>query len=270
MFLTCDPRKMAYTFGEQTNVVIWWQTTAPRVDFGGLTGDEYPSFEVFNDALVELMEDIRSDGPESVKPRKVEPEWMRNRLCADLRGSLKEASWILTKRGQNFEEFALVARSRYIVGIKVTQMVSQCATPGAVASECTGSQNLLGVVANETRKERMNVVDIPSSCGHRYSLLPCSNEGLENVSEACVIEVGYESFALGLVLLLLELGGGEVADKEVCTHGCLPTDFLRNIADCHVNWISRFISERSKLGFVCQNEDRDYCGAWRVSLNCHL
>ena len=77
-----------------------------------------------------------------------------------------------------------------------------------------------------------------------------------------MIEVGYESFALGLVLLLLELGGGEVADKEVCTHGCLLMDFLRNIADCHVNWISRFISERSKLGFVCRNEDRDYCGAW--------
>ena len=124
MFLTCDPQKMAYTFGEQTNVVIWWQTMALHVDFGGLTGNEYPSFEVFNDALVELMEDIRSDGLESVKPRKIEPEWMRNGLCADLRGSLKEASWILTKRGQNFEEFALAARSRYIVGIEVTQMVS--------------------------------------------------------------------------------------------------------------------------------------------------
>ena len=52
MFLTCDLRETAYTFGEDTDVVIWWQTTAPCIDFCGLTGTEYPCFEVFDDTLV--------------------------------------------------------------------------------------------------------------------------------------------------------------------------------------------------------------------------
>ena len=52
MFLTCDPRETAYTFGEDTDFVIWQQTTAARVDFCGLTGTEYPCFEVFDDTLV--------------------------------------------------------------------------------------------------------------------------------------------------------------------------------------------------------------------------
>ena len=54
MFLTCDPRETAYTFGdgEDTDVVIWRQTTAAHVDFCGLTGTEYPCFEVFDDTLV--------------------------------------------------------------------------------------------------------------------------------------------------------------------------------------------------------------------------
>ena len=85
-----------------------------------------------------------------------------------------------------------------------------------------------------------------------------------------MIEICYESFALGLVFLLLKLGGGEIAEKDVCTHGGLPTDFLWNVADRHVNWVCRFISESSELSFVRRNEDRDYGGPWEVLLNCHL
>jgi hypothetical protein len=94
-------------------------------------------------------------------------------------------------------------------------------------------------------------MDVPSSRGHKDSLIPCSNEGFENMSEACVIEVGYESFLLSLVFLLLKSCCGEIAKKEVCTHGGLPSDFLWNVANCHINWVCRFISERSELGFVC-------------------
>ena len=74
---------------------------------------------------------------------------------------------------------------------------------------------------------------------------------LENMSKACMIKVHCELFALGLVFLLLKFGGGEVAEKDVCAHGRLLTDFLWNIADHHVNWVCRFISERSELCFVC-------------------
>ena len=52
MFLTGDLREAAYALGEDTDVVIWWQTMAPCVDFCGLTGFEYPRFEVFDDTLV--------------------------------------------------------------------------------------------------------------------------------------------------------------------------------------------------------------------------
>ena len=52
MFLTCDLRETAYTFGEDMDVVIWRQTMAVHVDFCGLTGTEYPCFEVFDDTLV--------------------------------------------------------------------------------------------------------------------------------------------------------------------------------------------------------------------------
>ena len=52
MFLTGDLREAAYALREDTDVVIWRQTTAPRVDFCGLTGFEYPRFEVFDDTLV--------------------------------------------------------------------------------------------------------------------------------------------------------------------------------------------------------------------------
>ena len=65
-----------------------------------------------------------------------------------------------------------------------------------------------------------------------------------------MIKVRCESFALGLVFLLLKFGGGEVAEKDVCAHGGLPTNFLRNVADRHVNWVCRFISESSELCFV--------------------
>ena len=50
-----------------------------------------------------------------------------------------------------------------------------------------------------------------------------------------MIEICYESFAFGLVFLLLKLGGGEIAKKDVCMHGGLPTDFLWNVANHHVN-----------------------------------
>ena len=102
---------------------------------------------------------------------------------------------------------------------------------------------MLRVVAYETRKDRVSTVDVTSSHGHKDTIIPCSNEGLENVSEACMIEVVYESFALGLIFLFLKFGGGEIAEKEICTHGGLPTDFLRNVANRHVNRVCRFISE---------------------------
>src|ERR1700677_876649 len=216
------------------------------------------------------MENVGSDGAEDVKSRKVEPEWMGNRLHTDPRRSLKEASWIPMERAQDIEEFAVATRSGHVVTIKVTQIVSSRATPGAVASERAGSQNLLRVVANETCEDRMSAVDITSSCGHKPSIVPCSNEGLKDLSEGCMIEVGHEPFALRLVVLLLKFRCGEIAKGEVCTHGGLPTDFLRNVADCHVNGVCTFISEGSELCLVCRNENRDYRRPGQVLLSCHL
>lgn len=81
----------------------------------------------------------------------------------------------------------MAARSRHIVGIKVTQICSTCATPRTIASQCARSQNLLRVIANETGEDRVDPVNITGGCRHKNSIPPCSDEGSKNVSEACVI-----------------------------------------------------------------------------------
>ena len=69
MLLASYPRETCNTFDEMPNVVIWWHSTTPCVNLERSQGLSNPRNQVFDDALMELIEDVRGDGPVNVDIR---------------------------------------------------------------------------------------------------------------------------------------------------------------------------------------------------------
>ena len=67
-------RQMCDTFHEKAYVVVRWQAAAAGIDFGLPKSLGNPRNNMFQNALIDLMKDVRRDGFVDVQERQMLPE----------------------------------------------------------------------------------------------------------------------------------------------------------------------------------------------------
>ena len=72
--------------------MVWGKTSATGIDLIGPVGSFDPVEQIFEDALIKLVEDVGGYRAVDMNERETMPKWMRHRLNAQLQAELDKES----------------------------------------------------------------------------------------------------------------------------------------------------------------------------------
>jgi len=94
VFLPTDTRKGGYTIGEQVDIMIWRKTSTTSIELVGSIRSFDPKQQIFEDALIKLMEGIGRHRAVDVDKGEIMPIWMRHWFYAQLLAALDKESQV--------------------------------------------------------------------------------------------------------------------------------------------------------------------------------
>ena len=146
-----------------TYMAIWWHSPAACVDFIPAKGGEDPVGKVFDETLVELMEDVRSNGTENVDIGKVFPKGMIDRLDSGIETSACKVPQVRISSVKGFKNCHQVPG---FLDIAISQFIFTSWASWTIPVLQACHKNLLRVIACEYSKDRMASMNVSIACCH--------------------------------------------------------------------------------------------------------
>lgn len=209
-----------------------------------------PRDQVFDDALVQLVEDIWRDRLIDVRVRIVGPKSQETRLyarrLAGLDVCLRVFALIGESKNRRRGPGVVEGRARYVRSEIYCRQFPLRTKPRLHAC----NQNLLWVVAHKRGKYGVAPPLNAISGGQDNSVLRCVLAWLQNVAHAFVEEVAEQTTAKIVLFDALEASDGEVADEDLCLQRGFPAQFFWEVADSKIDGVSRSVAKLGELSLV--------------------
>lgn len=229
MLLACNSLKGGNPLQEKSYLMVRRETSTTGIELLSAISGLEPSENVFDNALMELMQDVGSDRQEDVDVGKLFPErmahWLDSRL-ATCTGECGGSVVNLPKRGSDIREI-----TQGVIGFGVVSDVcGRDVALGAGAILATGDKQLFGVVADVHRQDWVSSSRHTVTADNFDAVNASLDKRLEDHGKAGVEEIGVDATACSFVRDMLEARGWEVCEEYLPSSGWLAADVLREVS----------------------------------------
>jgi hypothetical protein len=125
-----------------------------------------PTDDVFNNSLINLMQDIWCYGTENVGIREVYPKRIDDGLYPGQGACAKKASWVLFKRVEYLQDQTQILKMSGVSRLIIPESVVVDITSGTFTSNRTCRKNLLRIIPDECCKKGVVSMETPITACH--------------------------------------------------------------------------------------------------------
>lgn len=229
--------------------VVYRKTRAAGVDLFYTVGVLNPRDEVLDYSLIELMQDVGSDGDEDVGVGEVLPEGVVDRLDANLSARLRKGKGTLIEGSEGIEDLGEVSEwSRSIC--RTPEIISMDVALRALAVLAAHDEELLGIVANISGEDWMSATNDTIAASKVHTTDTDRSERCKYARHTGMEQIGEGTTSSRLVGDVKKATSGEIGEKNLSAARRLAADVLGQITECHVHRICALIPYECKLRLI--------------------
>ena len=255
MLLASNSLKCSNTLQKQLDLMVQREMSTACIELFSAICCLEPTKNMFDNALVELMQDVWHNREEDIDVGQLLPERMAHRLDPRLSACTGECSRGVVNLPQCSEDVCQVAE--WAIGVRViSDVCGSDVTLGAGAILAASNEQLFWVVANVHRKDRVASSRNTVATNNLDAVNASLNERLEYHRETCMKEVCRHATMGCLVCDVFETRGREVCKKDLPAVRWFVADILWKIPYRQVDWVGCLATKQCELGFVRGYDDR--------------